>query len=148
MSRHVIIVGGGLCGLAAGVLLSGRGVRVTLLEQKPALGGRAYSFKDAATGDTIDNGQHVLIAGYHRTMQFLETIGTRHLLRIQKKPTIYFHHPSRGIQEFRLPFLPVPLNLLGGILSSGLFSWPDKIKLLRAGMSLARLRCSSRSHPG
>src|SRR5436309_7852378 len=136
MSKHVVIVGGGLSGLAAGVALISRGVRVTILEQKPVLGGRAYSFRDSVTGDTIDNGQHVLIAGYERTMEFLEAIGTRHLLRIQPVPSLLFHHPERGFREFRLPLLPTPLNLLIGVLRCSLFSFPDKLRFLRAWASL------------
>ena len=38
---HVLIIGGGFAGLAAGVALGARGFRVALLESKPALGGRA-----------------------------------------------------------------------------------------------------------
>jgi len=142
MSKHVVIVGGGLSGLAAAVDLVSRGIRVTLLEQKPALGGRAYSFRDNITGDMIDNGQHVLIAGYDRTMHFLETIGTRHLLRVQHSPSLMFHHPERGFREFRLPLLPVPFNLLIGILRCSLFSIPDRVRLLRAGLSLRSLQAS------
>lgn len=139
MSNHVVIVGGGLSGLAVGVELVSRGLNVTILEQKPALGGRAYSFKDGVTGDTIDNGQHVLIAGYEHTMHFLETIGTRDLLHVQSSPTLQFHHPQRGFQELRLPLLPVPLNFLAGILRCSLFSLPDRLRLLRAGFSLRKL---------
>lgn len=142
MSKHVVIVGGGLSGLAAAVDLVSRGIRATLLEQKPALGGRAYSFRDSVTGDTIDNGQHVLIAGYDRTMHFLETIGTRHLLRVQHSPSLMFHHPERGFREFRLPLLPAPLNLLIGILRCSLFSISDRVRLLRAGLSLRSLSAS------
>lgn len=136
MSQHVVIVGGGLSGLAAGVALVSRGMRVTILEQKPALGGRAYSFTDGVTGDTIDNGQHVLIAGYERTMHFLESIGTRELLRVQQYPSLLFHHPVRGFQEFRLPLLPSPLNLIVSILRCPLFALPDRLRLLRAGCHL------------
>jgi squalene-associated FAD-dependent desaturase len=139
MSKHVVIVGGGLSGLAAGVDLVSRGIRVTLLEQKPALGGRAYSFRDNVTGDTIDNGQHVLIAGYDRTMHFLEKIGTRHLVRVQHSPLLTFHHPERGFREFRLPLLPAPFNLLVGILRCSLFSISDRVRLLRVGRSLRSL---------
>jgi squalene-associated FAD-dependent desaturase len=140
MSRHVAVVGGGLSGLAAGVELVSRGIRVTLLEQKPALGGRAYSFRDSVTGDTIDNGQHVLIAGYGRTMRFLETIGTREFVRVQHTPSLMFHHPQRGFCEFRLPLLPTPFNLLIGILGCALFSFRDRMSLLHAGLSLRAMR--------
>jgi squalene-associated FAD-dependent desaturase len=136
MAKHVVIVGAGLSGLAAAVHLASRGIRVTVLEQKPAPGGRAYSFRDKITGDTIDNGQHVLIAGYDRTMQFLDTIGTKELLRIQPHPVLRFHHPVRGFCEFRLSHLPVPFHLLAGIFTTSLLSVADRFRFLRAGASL------------
>lgn len=135
-NEPVVIVGGGLSGLAAAVELSSLAIPVLLLEQKPRLGGRAYSFRDETTGEAIDNGQHVLIAGYERTMRFLDRIGTRHLLRVQSQPLLYLHHPSRGLCEFRLPPLVPPLHFLAGILSTNLLTVRDKMRLLRAGMSL------------
>ena len=135
-SKQVVIVGGGVSGLSAGVCLSERGVPVTLLEQKPTLGGRAYSFKDAETGDIIDNGQHVLIAGYERTMQFLKTIGTLHLLSIQPLPLLIFHHPQKGFCRFQLPKLPTPMHFIVGILQSNLFSFMDRWRMLRAGKDI------------
>ena len=56
-----------------GVALAERGFRVAVLEGKPALGGRAYSFADPDTGDFVDNGQHVLMGCYTETLDFLET---------------------------------------------------------------------------
>ncbi len=94
----VVIVGGGLSGLAAGVHLASRRIPVVVLEQKPAAGGRAYSFTDSVSGETVDNGQHLLIAGYTRTLRFLETIGTINQLMIQPRPCIVFHHPVRGFR--------------------------------------------------
>ncbi len=132
----VIIVGGGLSGLSAAVTLSSRGIPVTLFEQKPSLGGRAYSFTDATTGETIDNGQHVLIGGYERTMKFLDAVGTRELLKIQPRPELLFHDPQRGFQRLSLPNLPPPLHLIFGILRCDLFSWMDRWRILRAGRML------------
>ncbi len=138
--KPVVIVGGGLSGLAAGVGLSARGIPVVLLEQRAAPGGRALSFTDDRTGEVIDNGQHVLIAGYHRTLRFLETIGTRPLLAVQDHPALTFHHPQRGFCTFRLPGLPSPLHLAGGIAASTLFSPGDKVRMMRAGLALATFR--------
>jgi zeta-carotene desaturase len=148
VAHHVVIVGGGLSGLAAGVDLASHGVDVTILEQKPALGGRAYSFTDSVTGDTIDNGQHVLIAGYDRTMHFLETIGTRQLVHIQDAPRLTFHHPARGFQSLRLPLLPVPFNMLIGFLRCSLFSVADRLRVLRAGFSLQTMNATREDHLG
>ncbi|MFM9959419.1 MAG: FAD-dependent oxidoreductase [Phycisphaerales bacterium] len=50
----VVIVGGGLAGITAALRLSERGVRVTLLETRTKLGGRATSFTDVRTGEVID----------------------------------------------------------------------------------------------
>ena len=133
-----MIVGGGLSGLAAAVRLTSSGIPVVLLEQRARTGGRAASFIDRVTGDVVDNGQHLLIAGYDRTLAFTATIGSRHLLRVQDRPALLYHHPLRGFVHFRLPRLTPPLNLVWGILTSSLFSLPERIAVLRAGIAMQR----------
>jgi squalene-associated FAD-dependent desaturase len=132
----VVIIGGGLSGLAAAVTLASRKLPLHLLEQKPALGGRAFSFIDTTTGDTVDNGQHLLIAGYDRTMKFLERVGSVGLLRVQPHPFLRFHHPQKGFRTFSVPLISPPRNLAIGILRSNLFSVADRFRLLRAGRSI------------
>ena len=61
-SPRVLIVGGGLAGLSAAAALANRGLKITLLESRPRLGGRASSFTDPATGEPVDNCQHVSMA--------------------------------------------------------------------------------------
>jgi len=139
----VVIVGGGLSGLAAAVDLVAAGVPVLLLEQRPAAGGRACSFTDPTTGDTVDNGQHLLIAGYARTFAYLDRIGARHLTATQPRPILPFHHPDRGFVEFSLPALPAPLHLLWGITTTSLLSLPDRLRLLWAGGALRRFKTAS-----
>ena len=134
----VVIVGGGLSGLSAAVNLAAQGTPVLLFEQKPHLGGRAYSFVDSTTGEIVDNGQHVLIRGYAATMRLLERIGTTHLVVMQPAPSLLFHHPVKGFRTFRLPSLPSPLHLLAGVLGSDLFSVADRFSILRAGLAIRR----------
>ena len=88
VTKDAVVIGGGFAGLSAAVALAQRGVHVTVLEGKPALGGRAYSFNDPDTGDFVDNGQHVLMGCYGETLDFLKLIGadSYHLLHVQKLP--------------------------------------------------------------
>lgn len=138
--RPVIVIGGGLAGLAAAVRLTGAGLPVVVLEQRPRTGGRASSVTDRVTGTVVDNGQHLLIAGYDRTLALTATIGSRHLLHVQDRPALLFHHPERGFVRFTLKRLPPPLHLLHGILTSSLFTPAERLTVLRAGMDLRRAR--------
>jgi squalene-associated FAD-dependent desaturase len=56
----VLIIGAGLAGLAASVALSANNINATLVERKPYVGGRAYSYPHPALEEVIDS-QHVLL---------------------------------------------------------------------------------------
>lgn len=140
-NQHVIVVGGGFAGLAAAVRLTEAGARVTLLEQRKMLGGRAHSFKDPRTGADTDNGQHLLISAYHETMAFLETIGTAGKVRFQEKLEVPYRDPEMGRTVWlRCPNLPAPFHLLVGVLGLDNLSWKDKLAFMMAGLPLLRLR--------
>jgi zeta-carotene desaturase len=131
--KPIVIVGGGLSGLAAAVSLTSQSLPVILLEQRPFLGGRTYSFRDATTGEDVDNGQHLLIAGYARTFAYLRAIGTEDLVSVQSMPRLIFHHPTKGFRQLRIPPLPAPFHLTYGVLMSNFLPLGDRWKLLRAG---------------
>src|ERR1700738_2198574 len=61
--RRVVVVGGGLAGLAATVWLAELGYAVTLVESNGSLGGRTIGLT-SDHGDAIENGQHVLAGSY------------------------------------------------------------------------------------
>ncbi len=137
MTYDAVIVGGGLSGLAAAVKISAGGGTVALLEQAPRLGGRCYSFRDPTTGETVDNGQHVLLGSYRSLLHYLGTIGTSHHLRAEASLTLPFHHPERGFATFHIPTLPAPLDLTAGILKYRLLSVRERADLLNAGRWLS-----------
>ncbi|MEK6650927.1 MAG: oleate hydratase, partial [Bacteroidota bacterium] len=90
MNLPVIIVGGGVAGLSAAVHLAHAGRSVTLFDRRQHLGGRTYSFRDETTGDTVDNGQHLLMGCYADTLRYLDLIGSRPLARLQRSLHIDF----------------------------------------------------------
>ncbi len=132
----VLILGGGFAGLAAGVDLAEQGKKVILLERRNFLGGRAYSFTDNVTGDTIDNGQHLMMGCYHHTLSFLTKIGASHKVKFQPNPRVDFLSETEGHASFACPALPAPLHLLAGLARLQTISWRDRLKALRVGLAL------------
>ena len=143
MSEDVVIIGGGLAGLAAGVALAQAGRSVLLLEQKPYLGGRARSFRDAVTGSVVDNGQHLMMGCYHATLKFLESIGTLDSVHFDPCLRVQFLDPGRKITELRCPNLPSPWHLLSGVFFSNSFTFGEKLQVLKLGSALR-----GRNHSG
>jgi hydroxysqualene dehydroxylase len=76
-SGIVHIVGAGLAGLAAAVVLASEGREVRLYEAAGHAGGRCRSYFDGELGCRIDNGNHLLLTGNHRALNYLERIGAR-----------------------------------------------------------------------
>src|SRR5690242_19264932 len=109
MGPGVVIVGGGLAGLAAAAALAPRGYRGTLLDPNARLAGRAGVVQDAATAQLVDPCQHVSMGCCTNLAHFCATVGIRHLL--QPQPTLYFMTPDRRVSRFRADPWPAPLHL-------------------------------------
>ncbi|MBF6560140.1 MAG: FAD-dependent oxidoreductase [Candidatus Binataceae bacterium] len=139
-AKDVAVIGGGFAGLAAGVALSARGYRVAILEGKPALGGRAYSFLDEETGDQVDNGQHVLMGCYRETLAFLDRIGRRDRLIVHRNLEIeMLDGPGRRAQ-IKTARLPGPLHMSGALLAYGHLTIGERIRVMTGGMRLMVMR--------
>ena len=131
MKSHVLVIGGGFAGLRAAVGLADAGLRVTLLEGRNGLGGRARSFSDPATGDRVDNGQHLFLAGYHRTLAFLDRLGTRDRVVFQDRLRVCFARPGGRIEILDCPEAVAPWHLVLGLLRFPGFPLSDKLRLRR-----------------
>jgi hydroxysqualene dehydroxylase len=138
--RNLVVIGGGFAGLAAGVALAEQGARVTVLEARPRLGGRASSFVDAATGALVDNGQHALMGCYRRTLAFLDRIGAGNKVHRQESLHVDLAHPRLGAGAIACPPWPSPLHLVGGLLRYRLLSRVERVSALRAGLLLMGMR--------
>jgi squalene-associated FAD-dependent desaturase len=135
-ARKVVIVGGGLAGLAAAAALAECGVPVTLLESRPRLGGRASSFQDAATGQWIDNCQHVSMGCCTNFRDFCERTGLREFFRTES--ALHFIAPDGRVNRFAAGPWPAPLHLAGAFARLSYLSWSDKWKLSQGLKRLAR----------
>ena len=73
--RRATIAGAGLAGLAAAVALREAGVEVSLSDSAAQAGGRCRSYHDPALGMTIDNGNHLVLAGNQAVADFRSAVG-------------------------------------------------------------------------
>jgi squalene-associated FAD-dependent desaturase len=86
----VHIVGAGLAGLAAAVRLIDEGRFVQLYEATRYAGGRCRSYFDEDLRCRIDNGNHLLLAGNHAALDYLQRIGARDTLIGPSDPAFPF----------------------------------------------------------
>lgn len=141
-SLRVAVVGGGVAGMATALGLADRGHQVRLLERRPFLGGRVFSFRDGDLGRGLDNGQHAMLGCYHETLSFLERIGAAkrlywHGLRMELRDS-----GRRGVLD--AGSAPAPFHLMRALLGYRLL--PGREKLV-AMMGAARLLVAWRRGP-
>ena len=131
MTTDAIVVGAGFAGLSAATALAEQGARVLVLEARPTLGGRATAFTDPATGERVDNGQHVLFGCYDETFRFLRRIGAEANLRLQSRLAVDIIDREGRWSRLACPALPSPFHLLVGVMSWSALGWRDRLAVLR-----------------
>src|SRR5271170_5402919 len=138
--KDAVVIGAGFAGLSAAVALAERGVRVTVLESKPALGGRAYSFADPESGDFVDNGQHVLMGCYTETLDFLERIGATKNLVFH--PDLEIEMLDRGGTSavLKTAHLPGPFHMSSGLLRYRHLTLGQRLRVLIGGLKLLAMQ--------
>ena len=125
----VAVVGGGLAGLAAACALSESGLRVTLFERRPYLGGRASSYEHPGTGEVVDNCQHVLFKLCTNLIAFYKQIGIEDKIRWFDRMT--FIEPGGRRSILKPSFLPAPFQVTPSFLGLKFLNAWDKIVLSR-----------------
>ncbi|GJF11619.1 phytoene dehydrogenase [Mycolicibacterium cyprinidarum] len=130
--RHVVVVGGGLAGLASTVWLAELGYRVTLLESNGSLGGRTIGLT-SEHGDAIENGQHVLAGSYENIFRYLDSVGTRSLLEFPDEFGV--RYPGGHAEKFGMHLGTIRRLILGQV--KGL-SIPTMLKATPAWARLIR----------
>ncbi|RDH77363.1 FAD-dependent oxidoreductase [Mycolicibacterium moriokaense] len=137
---HVVVVGGGIAGLAAATGLVERGVSVDVIEREPYLGGRVGGWTETAEDGTelpMNRGFHAFFRQYYNLRDLLRRIdsGLGMLTAVEDYPLV----DGQGRRDtFRgLPQTP-PLNALAFALRSPTFRLRDLARLnARAAAPLA-----------
>ncbi len=127
----VIVVGAGAAGLAAAASLAGDGKRVTVLERKPYVGGRACSYEHPALGEVVDL-QHVLVGCCTNLIQLCEQAGSANKIRWYEKQT--FLEPNGRSSTIETSSLPAPFHFAPSFAGLSTLGWKDKVGLARGLM--------------
>lgn len=138
-------MGGGLAGIAAAFGLAETGRRVLLLERRPFLGGRAFSFRDPDSEAVIDNGQHVLVGACGRLRALLERIGSSGSFARQPRLAVPLLDSGGRRAILRSAPLPPPLHLVPALLGYRHLDLRDRWAVGRAIRDLVGLGARERA---
>ncbi|MEZ5320316.1 MAG: hydroxysqualene dehydroxylase HpnE [Vicinamibacterales bacterium] len=135
-----VVIGAGWAGLAAAVHLADAGRRVIVVEESRRLGGRATAFTDRATGERVDNGQHVLFGCYRATYDVLRKVGAADAAPLQQALTLVMADDTGRRATLACPPWPPPWHLVGGVLRWSAMPLADRLaaRHLRPLLSAAR----------
>ncbi|MBS1815855.1 MAG: FAD-dependent oxidoreductase [Acidobacteria bacterium] len=133
----VLIVGAGVAGLAAASALSGTGAgaRVTVVERKPFVGGRAYSYLHPALQERVDC-QHVLLGCCTNLRYLAANAGVDD--RIRWYDQLNFLEPNGRLSRIQPGAMPAPLHASFDFLRVPMLSVPDKVVIARGLLEFMR----------
>jgi carotenoid phi-ring synthase / carotenoid chi-ring synthase len=127
---NATVVGGGLAGVAAAMVLAERGIQVTIHEASPVLGGRVSSWPDtlnvAAGGGAIDmeRGFHAFFRQYYNVRALMKRWDPS-LASLRPLEDYPLYGPNNAVETFRkLPARP-PLNLIELVRRTPTLSFKD-----------------------
>jgi zeta-carotene desaturase len=133
--QNVIVIGGGLAGLSAGVALAEAGWRVRLFEQRPFLGGRATSYV-LPDGEHVDNCQHVTLGCCTNLEDFYRRVGSAGKIKFFDR--LVFQDPQGRIGEMQAGILPAPFHMTGSFAGFAPLTLADKRSIAMAMLDILR----------
>jgi zeta-carotene desaturase len=135
--KNVIVIGGGLAGLAAGVALAESGWRVRLFEQRPFLGGRATSYV-LPDGEHVDNCQHVTLGCCTNLDDFYRRVGASDKIKFFDR--LVFLDPQGRRGEMQAGLLPAPFHMTGAFAKFAPLTLIDKLSIAWAMLNILQTK--------
>jgi protoporphyrinogen/coproporphyrinogen III oxidase len=126
------VIGGGIAGMAAAYELKKAGLQVTVFESRDRVGGRIWTVRK---GDFVmDLGTAVYLGTYREAVAMIHEVGLSS--EFVETPVI-FGMPRQGKQHYLDLAKPIRSSL-----TTGVISWPSKIKALRLFADVFKHRAS------
>jgi oxygen-dependent protoporphyrinogen oxidase len=127
-ARPVVIVGGGISGLATAYYLSQRGIRPTLIEQAARLGGLVHT--ETIAGNRVENGPDSFLLNKTAAIELIREIG----LEGELIPRNEALHATYIWKQGRLQALPEGLSMMiptrvMPMVRTGLLGWGTKLRM-------------------
>lgn len=112
--KRVVVVGGGLAGIAAATTLAERGHRVTLFERAPHLGGKVggWSVDVGGVRQSVEHGFHGLFHQYANLRRLLDRAGALSTSSFAPAPSYPLAFADRRVEHFGTSTTLFPLNLV------------------------------------
>ena len=131
MKPEVVIVGGGISGLATAYFLGRHGLRSTIIEKQPRLGGLIQT--DKIEGCELEAGPDSFVAAKPAVLELaatLDDLSSRIIGSNDRQRRIFM------VRKGRLVALPPGMVMMapsewGPLLRSSLFSWSSKLQFVR-----------------
>jgi hypothetical protein len=133
---RIVVLGGGISGIAAAWRLRQTGASVTLLEARTHLGGRLASHKAPDLPTAFDNGPHLFLSSYARARRLFKELGIQANFEYPYPGAIPFIRSDGQRGRLREWPLPAPLNFAGGLLAFPALPWPARRRAFLAARAL------------
>jgi squalene-associated FAD-dependent desaturase len=133
----VAVVGGGLAGMQAAIACADAGLRVSLFETRPRLGGATWSTRKR--GLEVDNGQHVFMRCCTTYRAFLARLGVDDQVWIQERLAVPVAAPGGPLGWIRRNRLPAPAHLVPSLLGFPHLPLATRLRAARAASRFASL---------
>jgi zeta-carotene desaturase len=136
VSARLVVIGGGLAGIAAALRLAERGHAPLLIETRKKLGGRATSFLDPRNQQTLDNCQHVVMGCCTNLLDLYARFGV--LDEIEWHDTLYWSRGGGEVDRVSPGRLPPPFHFAGALERMRFLEKDDRRSIRRAMWRLIR----------
>ncbi len=129
--KHIVVIGGGLAGMAAATILAERGAKITVIEHENQLGGRARGWASTLPDGTpvqLERGFHAFFRQYYNLRKLFERIDPRlrMLVPMADYPVLA---PDGKFELFvDIPRFP-PANIMAMVRQSPVLHWYDLLKI-------------------